>query len=338
MPITTPDFIVPTPSDYWQGPQAIILLLCATLHILITVQAPNPKLLLLGFLLNITSSSLTVKLQKVGAIPNSLYIVIRFGTLWTHLASYVYMCGKEAPGWLFGLLAISMGTLLKRDMMSESKHIVATTNKLPMNWTMLCICLAQSVFVTVCCYVFTGDATTVTSCFVTLTIFSYLMNYGVALVVQTQHIAQLVIDNQKLEREMAVAQQDSEHKSMFIAKVSHELRTPLHAVVCCCDLMAATILSPEQIGFVKVIEKSSNLLLQLINNILDISKSEAGKFTLENRRFNIQECLNNVVATMRTKLVNKKKPKICLNVDSSLPQYIIGDETRLTQVVRFMFT
>jgi signal transduction histidine kinase len=126
----------------------------------------------------------------------------------------------------------------------------------------------------------------------------------------------------------------NEQKSLFIAKVSHELRTPLHAVICSCNLLYDTNLTDEQKSYLKIVSKSSYLLLTLINNILDISKSEAGKIVLEYRSFCFVECLEHVKSTMDTKLIEKKHvPTIELKISPDVPTDIIGDETRITQVL-----
>ncbi len=93
-------------------------------------------------------------------------------------------------------------------------------------------------------------------------------------------MAEVVVQNLELEKSKQNAELESQQKTVFIANVSHELRTPLHAIICSCDLLADTVLTEEQRGFTKIISKSSQLLLELINNILDLSKYEAGKIVL----------------------------------------------------------
>ncbi len=102
-----------------------------------------------------------------------------------------------------------------------------------------------------------------------------------------------------------------------------------------CDLLMETFLTSEQRNFVKVINKSSSMLLNLISNILDFSRIEAGKLELDNARFNFEDCLHNIIATMN--IANKKKAKetieIKLEASTHLPEHVIGDEMRFTQVL-----
>jgi CheY-like chemotaxis protein len=105
-----------------------------------------------------------------------------------------------------------------------------------------------------------------------------------------------------------------------------------------CDLLMDTYMSSEQRNFVKVINKSSSMLLNLISNILDFSRIEAGKLELEETRFNLKECIQGVIATVNMKtLSTKKKNKhenltIKLN-ESDIPEWVVGDEVRLTQIL-----
>jgi signal transduction histidine kinase len=205
----------------------------------------------------------------------------------------------------------------------------------PVNKYCFGVCLEVSVFMSICCLLMWGNMQTVTVCFTVCILISGFMNIGVSFVRKLQNMSTLLSTNRQLEKEKRVAIEENNFKTIFIAKVSHELRTPLHAVMCCCDLISDTLLTQEQSGFLKIISKSSDLLLSLINNILDLSKAESGKMILEMRRFSLHECLENVVLTMKTKTPQKfaKKPKIDLKIDEQVPDYIIGDEIRLTQVV-----
>ncbi len=148
----------------------------------------------------------------------------------------------------------------------------------------------------------------------------------------TKHIEML---NEGLIVAKERAEEATVAKSQFLASVSHELRTPLHGVICCTDLLSDTSLTVEQRSFVKVIHRSSTMLLDLISNILDFSRIEAGKLELCETRFNMKECLLIIITSMNMAVKKKKQDALTIQLvhDSNLPEYMIGDEMRFTQVL-----
>jgi len=121
-------------------------------------------------------------------------------------------------------------------------------------------------------------------------------------------------------------------KSTFLATMSHEIRNPMHAILGALSLIDKSEMNTEQQHFIDTSLKSANILLGLLNNILDMSKIEAGKLQLEHRSFNIQEILQSVTSVLEP-LAQKKH--ITLNHSSNIevPLWLLGDDTRLTQIL-----
>lgn len=122
-------------------------------------------------------------------------------------------------------------------------------------------------------------------------------------------------------------------KSQFLAKMSHELRTPLNAILGFSQLMSRDpSLKEEQQEYLNIINHSGSHLLNLINDILDLSKIEAGEIKLSAQSFNLPNLLSSVVTMLRLKAVEKGL-QLEVNLDERLPQWINGDENKLRQVL-----
>ena len=141
-----------------------------------------------------------------------------------------------------------------------------------------------------------------------------------------------VINSQILELKNEYLQEKEAFKNAFIANFSHELRDPLTGILTFSDILKKTHLNDEQLNYLRVIDSSSTYLKQLIEDILDISKIEAGKLDLVISPFNIRELLEDIQSVFAIK-AQQKGLELITNFNDNLPEIVGGDALRLRQVL-----
>lgn len=128
------------------------------------------------------------------------------------------------------------------------------------------------------------------------------------------------------------AKDESAAKNTFLSSMSHEIRTPLNGMMGFIDLLKETDLESQQNEYLSVIDDSSKNLLQIVNNVLDISKIDADKMEPEYISFNISEKIESVIEIFAAK-ADHKDIILSIFVDPSLPEELIGDPSKLSQVI-----
>jgi len=149
-------------------------------------------------------------------------------------------------------------------------------------------------------------------------------------IAQAYSLLEKIIEQTKRDKE--AAQEASEAKSMFLANMSHEIRTPLNGIVGFTELLKDTGLKEEQKEFIDIIEKSSENLLEIINNILDLSKIESNKLEIENIAFNPIEEFESAIEVYAVKASEKHIDLGCF-IDPELEKPIKGDPTKIKEVI-----
>ena len=145
-----------------------------------------------------------------------------------------------------------------------------------------------------------------------------------------------ISDQYALEKAAEIARKETEAtakvKTEFVANVTHELRTPVNGILGNTNILLENETDPLKIVLLNTISKSCGAMNELINGILDFSKLDAGKFTLENRKFNFRNMIDYVKSTHMPK-ITEKGLKFFVTISPDIPEFVIGDELRISQIL-----
>jgi len=136
----------------------------------------------------------------------------------------------------------------------------------------------------------------------------------------------------ELRREKLNVENSAKAKDEFLSNMSHEIRTPLNAIIGFNELLAKTKMNNEQKMYVDTVQKSSQSLRVIVNDILDFEKLESGKVVLENIPISTF-CMIEHILKLQAPLASEKGLELLYEIDENLPENILGDETRLTQIL-----
>lgn len=145
-------------------------------------------------------------------------------------------------------------------------------------------------------------------------------------------VSKLKQTNEELIRAKEMAERSLKIKERFLANMSHEIRTPMNGIIGMIDLLGSTSLNHEQSDYVKTISKSSQTLLHILNDILDLSKIEAGKMDLRQQPVQLAKTIQKVY-DLFSQQASSRDNILRYRIEDGIPEWIIADETRLIQVL-----
>ncbi|MEE9228569.1 MAG: ATP-binding protein, partial [Acidimicrobiia bacterium] len=141
--------------------------------------------------------------------------------------------------------------------------------------------------------------------------------------------------NQRLESALAAedaAEAALAHKAEVLAHMSHELRTPMNGILGMTQLVLQTDLSESQREYIEIVQSSANALLTLINDILDLSKLDSGRLSLEAIPFTLADTVNNTAKNL-SPMADERNSRIEIAIAAEVPDVVIGDPGRLRQLL-----
>lgn len=169
----------------------------------------------------------------------------------------------------------------------------------------------------------------------------YMFNRIVPNLIKRKIVSLLVITTDITEQKQAhailvksknQAEQANAAKSQFLASMSHEIRTPMTGMLGMASLLEQTELTTEQYECVNTIQTSAEHLLSIVNDVLDLSKIEANKLTIECENFDVHQLVNGLVMTMGSK-AREKGLNLQVFINPTVPRFVVGDTLRIRQIL-----
>ena len=160
----------------------------------------------------------------------------------------------------------------------------------------------------------------------------YLILYAFGMVTLVFMASGIKNYKQKMEEKQEEAQNALEAKSNFLANMSHEIRTPMNAICGMAQLLSERELGDEETEYVETIQKSSESLLSIINEILDFSKIDSGKMEINEEEYHFNSLIHDVLSIIEFRLKDKSV-RLITEINPNIPRIMIGDELRIRQIL-----
>jgi len=140
------------------------------------------------------------------------------------------------------------------------------------------------------------------------------------------------MENAELSKQVEISNRVAHIKQQFLANMSHEIRSPVTGILGMADLLMKTDLNPKQKFYVETLMSSSDSLLEIVNDILDLSKIEAGKMSIKPDWFNLKETGESIFNLFQA-LTQQKNLQFSFEYDKMLPSFVYGDKHRISQII-----
>ena len=150
--------------------------------------------------------------------------------------------------------------------------------------------------------------------------------------VSERYLGQVKRNIEMMKEHISEIENASKKKSLFLANMSHEIRTPMNSILGFSEILLKQSVNDEQRELVENIRESSDNLLSIINDILDISKIETGKLEIVEREFNTKVLIKSVIKQIKI-LAEKKNLKLKTNISSAIPSKLLGDDVRIREIL-----
>lgn len=146
---------------------------------------------------------------------------------------------------------------------------------------------------------------------------------------ENTHLKSLVNEHMEYRK---LAEQTLQHNAKFLAMISHEIRTSMNAILSLTELLEQTAINEEQRYYLELMDTSNSTLIALVNDILDLSKMEAGKMTLINEPFDLINTIEDLLYSLAPAAF-QKHVELILDVESEIPLFVMGDVLKVRQIV-----